>query len=306
MAVTRDYLVAQGLPTYTERAATALEQAGADPNRIVNELKYRQSLFSDLFRNLVGRDPSDTEAGQMFDSVAPGQGLATHDAYTQSQLRDITGQFINDRFQRQAEEQARLELEGQKVEATRLSDLFRQQGNTTATTLEGQLQDFVQRTFEKVRPNLITSLQAQGLLNTGGLNQALSGSLQDLSSEAQDQVNQYRLGVEDQANQIKFGGEAAPYQFQQAQAMNRLPYLQSMGQSAIDRMFQQRLTDQNFQNQLALQTNAARLQRSMQPSFLRTMGQNFAASFGSNAAQLPFGAQSEKSSQLGQKLAIFG
>lgn len=280
-----DFLIQNNIPTFTEGAANSLSGAGLDAGRLKQELDYRLNLFKSQFHNLVGRDPSDDENRQMFTQIAPTAGLGTHDQYTQSQLRDITAQYIGDNFSRQAEQQVNQELMGQQAEANRLGDLFTQQGSATADKLSTQLQDFVQRTFEKIRPQLITSAQAQGLLNSGALDMQFAGAAKDLAQSAQDRLGEYKLGVEDQANAIRFGGASAPYQFQQAQAMNRLPNIQAQSQSAMQQLFQQRAQQQNYQNQLSLQNNAANINRGLQPSFLRTLGQSTGASLGNSFGQ---------------------
>ena len=280
-----EFLTQNNLPSFMESGASSLSAAGLDAGRLKMELDYRSNLFRSQFRNLVGRDPTDEESRRMFTEIAPTAGLGTHDQYTQQQLRDTTAQYVGDTFSRQAEQQVNQELQGQQAEANRLGDLFVTQGNQTADKLSTQLQDFVQRTFEKIRPNLITSAQAQGLLNSGALDMQFAGAAKDLASSAQDKVFDYRMGMEDQANQIRMGGAMAPYQFQQAQALGRMGNLQGQSQNAIQQLFQQRMSEQSFQNQMGLQNNAMRIQQSLQPSFLRTMGQSTASSLGNSFGQ---------------------
>ncbi len=234
--------------------------------------QYGQT-FASLFRDLVGRDPVSDESDLFFRQVvAPVGNFAGGNAPGQQELQDRTRSLISNNFQQQAQDQTSLELQKQQSQANDLSQLFRTQGQQTANTLEGQLQDFVQRTFEKIRPNLITSLQSQGLLNSGGLNQAIAGQQGDLARDAQDQLANYKLGVEEQANQIAFGGASAPYEYQRAQTMNRVPYLQQQGQDAITRAFQQRTNEQNYFNQLGLLERQNELANSNRPSFLKQVG----------------------------------
>lgn len=274
-------------------ALTALRHAFYDPSNNdwnVNavdptsqtQLNSGLGTFNSLFKQLVGRDANEGEQAQFFDTVQTN-AKQFGDTFAQGTTNDYLKDFVSSRYQRQAEDQINQELVGQQDEANKLADLFRQQGSQTATSLEGQLQDFVKRTYEKVRPNLITSLQSQGLLNSGALDTAFAGKFSDLASEAQNQVSDYRRGVEEQANAIAFGGAAAPYNFKQATTLNRLPYLQNQGESSITRLFQNQMQQNAFANQMAMLNRQATLQREAQPSFLRTMGQGFAGSFGSTA-----------------------
>jgi hypothetical protein len=250
----------------------------------VKQLEGATSTFSNLFRQLVGRDPNETEVGQLYQQVY-ADPRKFGESFGQGTTNDWLRDFVGTNFQRAAEDQTKVELQNQQVEANRLADLFRTQGNTTAGTLEGQLSDFVQRTFEKVRPNLITSLQAQGLLNSGGLNQSLAGQAGDLTKNAQDIVADYRLQNEQQANEIAFGGASAPYQFQQMMAMNRIPNLQQQSQDAITRGFQSQMQQNAYQNQLGLLAAQRNATKSLQPSFLRTLGQSTAQSMGNSFGQ---------------------
>lgn len=273
-------------------AKTRLQEAFFDPrnhnwnvNHVMPEAQRQvegaTSTFTNLFRQLVGRDPNETEVGQLYQQVA-ADPRRFGETFGQGTTNDWLRDFVGTNFQRQAEDQTKVELQNQQVEANRLADLFRTQGNTTAGTLESQLSDFVQRTFEKVRPNLITSLQAQGLLNTGGLNESLAGQASDLTKNAQNIVADYRLQNEQQANEIAFGGASAPYQFQQMMAMNRIPNLQQQSQDAITRGFQSQMQQNAYQNQLGLLAAQRNATKSLQPSFLRTLGQSTAQGMGNS------------------------
>jgi hypothetical protein len=252
-----------------------------------SKLNEYGNTFTNLFQSLVGRAPSNDELNQIYGSVLPevlnSSGGLQHT--TGQQLGDITKNYIGDNFQKAAQDQAVQELQGQQNQATQLADLFRQQGNTTASSLEGQLQDFVQRTFEKVRPQMITSLQAQGLLNTGAVDQAMAGKLSDLTSAAKDQVFDYRLNNENQANAIQFGGASAPYEYQKALTMGRPDQLLQQAQGGLSRLFQTAQQQQAFAQQVALQNNLAHQQAGLQPSFLRTLGQSTASSLGNSLGQ---------------------
>lgn len=245
------------------------------------ELATAGQTFINQFTNLVGREPTQVELNQYYTDFAVQNKLLTNPGNTMG-LSDATKTFISDNYQRAAEEQAKQELLGQQTEANRLADLFRTQGTAAINSTEQSLLDYQQRLFEKLRPNLITSLQAQGLLNTGGLNEAVAGAQSDLAAAGSEELRQQRLANEMGANEIAFGGASAPYQFAQANSMNRLPFLQQQGQGAMNRSYQTFLTNLNFQNQLALQKDA---RGGGKGGFLQQIGNSFAPSFGSQLGQ---------------------
>lgn len=254
-----------------------------NPVKAEQELSGYANTFNNLFRQLVGRDANTDEVGQFYQQVVAPQGSFPGGGYAgQQELRDRTATFVSDNFQRAAEEQAKQELAGQQGEATRLADLFRTQGNQAISSTEQSLLNFREKLFNKLRPNLITSLQAQGLLNSGGLNQAFAGAASDLSDASEGALMDARLQNEQQANAIQFAGQSAPLEFARGQSMGRLNNINQFGQNAMQQAFAQRSNELNFMNQMALQNNMARIQREAQPSFLRTFGQTAASSLGSN------------------------
>jgi hypothetical protein len=273
------WLQDKGLHNYTDQAAAGMWDS-ADDSRRANELQQRDSLYRSTFQQFVGRDPTDGEMRQMFSQIAPKDALYTGDVNDQGKIRDITKQFIGDNFQNQAQDVTNQRLLAQQGQANQLADLFRTQGRQAISDTESGLLDYQQKLFEKLRPNLITSLQSQGLLNTGGLNQAMAGAQEDFANNVQGSLMDARLQNEQQANAIAFGGASAPYQFSQAQIMNSLPYMQQQAQGSLNNLFQQRLADQQFNNQLELMNRQAQLAGNTQKSLSRIFGENYAASAG--------------------------
>jgi hypothetical protein len=260
------------------------DNMNALPNSWENLLGNAQALqgygdqFASQFRQLVGRDPNNGEVKAFYTQVVKPQGHFQGGSALQD-LSDRTQSFISRNYQKEAEEQVNNELLQQQTQANSLADLFRTQSAGVESSYQNSLLDFTNKLIERVRPNLMISLQQQGLLNSGGMNQAIAGQQADLARDAGQQVADLKLQNDQQANAIAFGGAAAPYEFQQAQAMNRLPYLQGQGQGALERMFQSRMLDQQFQNQMALQKDA---RGGSKGSFWDTFGQSTAGSLGTN------------------------
>jgi hypothetical protein len=254
-----------------------------NPVAAEGQLAQYGQVFVNNFRDLVGRDPTPQEADQFYLNVVAPQGSFPGGAYPGLQeLSDRTKSFISDTFKPQAEEVANQKIIDQKSVASRLADVFITQGNKALSDTEDQLQDYQSRLFEKLRPQLMTSLQAQGLLNTGALNDAFAGAAKDLSDASQQYLIDQKLQNENQANAIAFGGESAPYQFNQSSILNSVPNLMNAGQSALDRAFNTRSNELAYNYNLGLQDNAAKLQDALQPSFGRTLTQSLATSLGSN------------------------
>lgn len=265
------------------------------------------SQFDSQFRNLVGRDPNEDERSQFYNQVLRSNkdfgSVYTPGASESGTLFDLLPQtqaFVSGNFQRSAEEQALAELESQKAQANSLAELFRTQGRTAIADTEKSLLDYQSRLFERLRPQLMVSLQSQGLLNTGGLNEALAGQQADLANEAGRYVADLNYQNDTAANQIAFGGQQAPYLFQQGQALNRVPWMQQQGQNALQTSLAQRQGELDFTRQLQLLQTQAQMQRDMRPSFLSNLGNSFVTSAGNSLGQWfgPSGAKSAASAGL--------
>lgn len=242
-----------------------------------NTLTQYGDQFASLFKNYVGRDPDGTEVDQFFKTVVAPKG----EYADQQALRDRTASFVGDTFQVAAEDKVKEELKAQESQAGELSNIFRAQGQETVNKYQSSLMDFTQKLVERVRPNLLTSLQAQGLLNTGGLNQAVAGQQADFSNQAAQQVADLEMQNNQQADAIKFGGQSAAYEFAKGQSMNRLPNLLMAGQQGLQNAYQTQSQNNLFSHQSAmLQAQLAAQNR--RPSFGQTFGQSLATSLGSN------------------------
>lgn len=259
------------------------------------------SQFASQFENLVGRAPTQDETNKFYTNfIIPHSndiGSSYGSTFNQ-QIDSNINQFVGENYQKAAQDYATQQLQGQQDQANSLADLFRTQGNQAISDTESSLLDYQSQLFDRLRPNLLTSLKAQGLLDTGGLNEALAGQQGDLANSAANYVAQLKLQNDQQANNIAFSGASAPYQYQQSQIMNQPGQLQAAGQNALGITTNTLMDNLNYQHQLGLiqaQTNA---QSSLQPSFLRTLGQSFGNSMGSSLGSW-FGPGAGQSSQGG-------
>lgn len=309
MADIRELLNQLGIPNYTESLGAQLQNKGMSGEAIANEINNRQSLYKGLFESLVGRAPNETELRQIYGAVAPRDALASGNADQNTQLRNVASQYIGDTFQGAAKDYAHDQLVAQQGEANRLADMFRTQGRQAINDTEASLMDYQQRLFERLRPNLITSLQSQGLLNTGGLNQAVAGAQGDLATAAQGQLMDQRLQNEQQANAIAFGGASAPYEYQKNQIMNQLPYMQAQGQSALNQNFQTYMANLDYNNRMSLLRQS---QGGGKGGFFQQMGNSLAPALGSQLGQnlgnlaIPNYTSSSANPQTGKSSSMSG
>lgn len=245
------------------------------------------SQFSNSFQNLVGRAPTQDELNKFVtDYVIPHTNdLAQPGSMIRQNPSTYLNDFVGNTFQGAAKDYATQQLTDQQGQANFLADQYRQQGNQSINQTQQSLLDFQSQLFDKLRPNLITSLQSQGLLDTGGLNQAMAGAQKDLANSASGYLMDARLQNENAANQIAFAGASAPFQYKQNNIMNQVPYMQQQGQQAMSNGYNNFLTNMNYQNQLGLMAQQNKYQEGMQPSFLRTLGQSFAGSLGQAGGQ---------------------
>lgn len=274
-----------------------------------NQINSLTDRFSTLFQNSVGRAPNEAEIATFVNQyVVPNTSNLAHPDSLNNQFQDqYLNNFVGSTYAQAAQDEATKKLQGQQSQYNDLANLFRNQGvsaiNNYSSAMdkglsdtESQLMDFQGRLFDKLRPNLITSLQAQGLLDTGGLNQALAGAQKDLSNSAQDTLISSRLNAaqnvanlklenDQAANQIAQGAAMQPLDFQRQMALNQVPNYYQQGQTAMQNVYNQ-ITDLNSYNrQIGLMQLQAKLQEDAQPSFLKTLGQNFAASTGNSLGQ---------------------
>lgn len=255
---------------------------------VVDTLDSAISTFQNLFQNFVGRAPTADEVNKYLSENAPSTitGSASSGPQGSSYIRNNTASYIGDTFQQAANDTANQKLQAQQGQANDLASLFRTQGQQAISDTEQNLMDYQSKLFEKLRPNLITSLDSQGLLDTGGLNQALAGAQQNLADSAQGYLINANLNNDNAANQIAFGGASAPYYFQQNQIMNQPNNLLQAGQGALNTNNNTYLTNLNAINQAGLmQQQKAIAGQAPQPSFLQSLGNSFASSVGNSAGQ---------------------
>lgn len=234
-----------------------------------NGIKQYTDTFTQMFQDKVGRPPTQDEYGTFFNQVLIPDGPWTGTDI--AKVKEDTRSGLSDFFSQAAQENAQKKAQDAGTAAVAPGSAFDQWATgyrNNVSGVEQSLQDFQDRLMEKIRPQLLTSLQSQGLLNTGGLNEAFAGVSGDLTAEAQSQMRTARMGAEQDINNQKFNLLSLPYQQQQQYTLGTIPNVLSSGENALNRTWQGYMQNQNFQNQMALQ-NA---QSANQPSLLQQYG----------------------------------
>ena len=262
-----------------------------------------QSLqqFKSQFSDMVGRAPNGDEIQTFVNNyLIPNEANIRNSASPQvTNASSYINQFIGQNYNQAAQATATQKLQDQQAQANSLGDLFEQQGNSAINSTEQSLLDYQSKLFDRLRPNLITSLKSQGLLDTGGMNEAMAGVQGDLANQASNYIAQLNLANKQGANQIRFAGAAAPYQYQAGAITNNPAMMFQVGQGALGQNNSVFNSNLDYAHQLGLINAQASAQSSLQPSFLRTFGQGFAGSLGGSAGM---GAgQFMNSSLFGQK-----
>lgn len=280
----------------TPEALTAFQQAtpsygpwsAQNYSDFNSEVGNYANNFKSQFENLVGRAPTEEEMGQFHQQyIVPNvKALTDPNSMMRQSPNSNIGQFVGTNFQKTAKDYALEQLRGQQDEATSLASLFRQQGNDAISATENSLLEYQSKLFDRLRPNLLTSLKSQGLLDTGGFNEAVAGVQGDLANNASNYIAGLKFQNEQGANAIAFGGANDPYQFQRQMIMNQPGELNAANANATGFNNDTFMQNLNYAHQLGLVDAQARAERSNRPSFMRTLGQGFAGSFGQNAGKI--------------------
>lgn len=230
------------------------------------------STFQSMFKNQVGRDPTSSEYDQFFKTVVTPEQPWNVNYLTQQDLtRQRTQGLLSDVYSGVAQQEAAKKLQEQSQAAVAPGSAFDQWSQSYAgsvNSVESALQDYQTRLFQKIQPQLLTSLKSQGLLDTGALNTALAGVQGDLASTGSN----YVAGLKGQINQDianqKYALQSAPTTYQLNTTAANPANLVSQGQTALGNVWNSYLMNQQYQQQKSLLDE----QMGNQPSLLQQYG----------------------------------
>jgi len=196
-------------------------------------IKGYGDTFTQMFRNYAGRDPNEDEYNTFFSTVVTPNWIKPIES---TELRQQTQSIMDQFFGRTVEEEARINADAEAQAALAPGSAFDewQQSQLGAVSdVESSLLDYQTKLFEKIRPNLMTSLQSQGLLNTGGLNTALAGVQGDLANESSRYVAGARSAAQADIANRRYQIAASPSNYALQTEFGRAPNLTASGQAAL-------------------------------------------------------------------------
>lgn len=237
-------------------------------------LRGYADTFASQFKNLVGRDPTTAEYNEFFGQVvAPNKPWL--DQVDQSKLAEQTTGLLNSAFSSTVSDAATQKAQNQVN--TLLSsggplDTYQQALDKSLGDTQKSLQDYQSRLFEKIRPQLLTSLQAQGLLDTGGLNEAFAGVAGDLDSEAQNFLSQAKSSNDADVANKRLAISSSPTNSSLSNIFSTVPNLTQSGQGALNNVFSNYMNTNLANINASNQRNLYQMQLDNQPSVLQGLG----------------------------------
>lgn len=227
--------------------------------------------FRQQFKNYVGRDPNSEEFGVFFKDLNTAGPWAKEGGQFAGQQGERTKGLIKDYFTSTAQQEAERKAQDQTNQALAPNsafDTWQNQYRNTVSETEKALTDYQARLFEKLRPQLLTSLHSQGLLNTGALNEAFAGAAKDLTEQNSNFIAAARGGAEQDIANKRYQIASSPGDFALQNTFNQVPNLMQAGQTGLQNVFNAYLQDQSFQNQMRMLEK----QQSEKPSLLSQYG----------------------------------
>lgn len=250
------------------------------------------SQFSNLFENNVGRPPTDAEFAKMFGELGPQilssqSGFAGINSDAQG-TRNLLAQYIGDAFQGAAQETAQQKTRDLASQYGSLADQYLEMGKKSLGNLSDELKTYSTSLFEKLRPQLNLAAQAGGYADSGGQTLQEQGALKDLADQGRGKLADSAYDIETNANNIRYGGAAAPVSMASTFAANTPYAVANLGEGGTNFRNANTMADYDVERQLRLM-NANRLNNELfsenaSPSFGRTLSQSFANNFGKAAS----------------------
>ena len=256
-------------------------QQTQDPNRYpggpgqwVKDIKTTMdqyaNTFTSMFTNQVGRPPTQDEYNTFFQQVVTPDSPWTR-VEDQAAIGQQTQGLLSNVYSGTAQQEAAKKLQDQATAALAPGsafDIWQQAYGTNVNNTTKVLQDYQSKLFEKIRPQLLTSLQSQGLLNTGGLNEAMAGVQGDLANTGSMYAAQLQgQAAQDIANQ-RYAIQSNPSNYQMAATSGNPSMMLGQGQNALQNVWNNYMQNQQF----GQQQNLLNQQYANQPSLLQQYG----------------------------------
>ncbi len=252
---------------FTADPGNALQNEG-NTQGWINNIKGYGDTFRQIFNNYVGRDPNEGEFSQFFSSVVMPKYPHSLDT---TNLRQETTGLIDQFYRRTAEDEAvnRAKTEANSAVAPGSAyDTWANSYRQSISDTEKSLMDYQSRLFEKLRPQLLTSLQSQGLLNTGALNEAFAGAAKDLGEGTQNFLAGARSAADADIANRRYDIASSPSNYALQREFTAIPNLTASGQTALQNVWQGLLQQREFDQQ----NKMASMSQGEKPSALSQWG----------------------------------
>lgn len=255
---------------------------------VVGRLNSVVDQFKNLYKNNVGRDATSEEIGKYISESGADAILKSPNGVSENNaqaIRNQTAQYIGDTFQQAAQDTATQKTSDLTSKYSSLADQYMEMGKKSLGNLSDELKSYSTSLFEKLRPQLNLAAQAGGYADSGGQTLQEQGALTDLANQGRGVLANAAYGVENNANNIRYGGMAAPVSMASEFAANT-PYATSaLGAGGLNFNNQGYMTNLNYDRQMQARAQANNIFQDQQPSFGRSLSQSFANSFGNLSGQ---------------------
>lgn len=246
---------------------------------VIQRLDDAGDQFKTLFKNNVGRDPTAEQISKFF-SEAGGQAILDTSTEKGQGLRNLTAQYIGDTFQNEAQDIAQQKTSELSGKYGSLADQYLEMGKKSLGNLSDELQSYSTSLFDKLRPQLNLAAQAGGYADSGGQTLQEQGALTDLANQGRGVLADKAYEVENNANNIRYGGMAAPVSMASEFAANAPYAVANLGAGGLGFNNSEYAANQNYLRQLGLLSAQGKMMQDQQPSFGRTLSQTFASGLG--------------------------
>lgn len=253
---------------------------------LVTRLDDAANQFKNLFKNSVGRDPTNDEIGRYLSESGAQSIISSPNGRSEDNaqaIRNQAAQYIGDTFQQAAQDTATQKTEALGSKYNSLADQYMEMGKKSLGNLSDSLKQYSTSLFEKLRPQLNLAAQAGGYADSGGQTLQEKGALTDLANQGQGVLGNAEYDVENNANNIRYGGMAAPVSMASEFAANTPYAVQNLGAGGVNFNNSDSQAQSQYLRQLGLLSAQGKLMQDQQPSFGRTLSQNFGQSLGQNA-----------------------
>jgi len=249
----------------------------SDANRklIASNIDQAGDQFKNLFKNSVGREATDQEVAQFFNDS--GNKAIQNSAMDNPQaLRNMVAQYVGDTAQGAAQDTATQKAKDLSSQYGSLADQYMEMGKKSLGNLSNELQAYSTSLFDKLRPQLNLAAQAGGYADSGGQTLQEQGALTDLANQGRGVLANAAYDVENNANNIRYGGMAAPVSMSSQYAANAPYAVQSLGSGGLNFNNADYNANQDYLRKLGLINAQSQVNQASQPGFGTRLWQQLA------------------------------